>query len=55
MMITIPGYEIIAKIYESNSTLVYSGIKSSDRLPVILKTTKNKTPLPADLARLKHE
>lgn len=54
-MITIPGYEIVTQIYESNNSLVYRGYREHDRQPVILKLLKHEYPTPEQLTRYKQE
>ncbi len=39
-MITIPGHRLFAKIYESDSSLIYQGQRDQDGKPVILKVLK---------------
>jgi predicted ATPase/class 3 adenylate cyclase/tRNA A-37 threonylcarbamoyl transferase component Bud32 len=54
-VITLPGYQILAQIYESANTLVYRGIREQDSQPVILKRYKEDYPTPFQLARYKQE
>jgi diguanylate cyclase (GGDEF)-like protein len=54
-MITIPGITVKAKIYESDRSLVYRGIRESDRQAVILKILKLDYPLPKHLATYRQE
>lgn len=54
-MITIPGYQIFTKIYESTNSLVYRGCREQDNQPVILKVLKEDYPTPSKLARYKQE
>ncbi|MBW4630854.1 MAG: AAA family ATPase [Iphinoe sp. HA4291-MV1] len=54
-MITIPGIEVTAHIYESASTLVYRGIRDQDKKPVILKVLNKEYPTPEELTRYKQE
>lgn len=54
-MITIPGIEVTACIYESASTLVYRGIRTQDKQPVILKVLNKEYPSSEELARYKQE
>uniref|UniRef100_A0ACD5GPP6 Serine/threonine protein kinase n=1 Tax=Desertifilum tharense IPPAS B-1220 TaxID=1781255 RepID=A0ACD5GPP6_9CYAN len=55
MMIDFPGYQILAKIYESSNSLVYRGHRESDNLPVILKILHEDYPPPEKLTRYKQE
>jgi serine/threonine protein kinase len=54
-MITLPGYQILTKIYESFNSKVYQGIRSSDNQPVILKVLKQDYPTAQELTRYKQE
>ncbi len=54
-MKALPGYETVAKIYESPSTIVYKGKRISDNCPVILKFLNDDSPAAAALARVKNE
>ncbi|MEI2581399.1 trifunctional serine/threonine-protein kinase/ATP-binding protein/sensor histidine kinase [Scytonema sp. PRP1] len=54
-MITIPGIEVTARIYESASTLVYRGLQTQDKKPVILKVLNKDYPTLEELARYKQE
>lgn len=54
-MITLPGYQVLAKIYESFNSEVYQGIHSADNQPVILKVLKQDYPTPQELARYRQE
>jgi PAS domain S-box-containing protein len=51
----IPGYQIIARIYESAHSLVYRGRREQDNQPVILKLLKEDYPTPEALTRYKQE
>jgi serine/threonine protein kinase len=54
-MITIPGYQILAQIYESANSLVYRGKREQDNQCVILKVLKEDYPTPQELTRYKQE
>jgi serine/threonine protein kinase len=54
-MITLPGYQILSKIYESFNSEVYRAIRSSDERPVILKVLKQEYPTAQELTRYKQE
>ncbi len=54
-MIALPGYQIIAQIYESANSYVYRGIRKQDNKPVILKVLKQDYPTPRELTRYKQE
>ncbi|KAM3115087.1 trifunctional serine/threonine-protein kinase/ATP-binding protein/sensor histidine kinase [Phormidesmis sp. 146-33] len=49
-MLTLPGYQVADKIYESSKTLVYRGERSTDQKPVVIKLLKNKNSTPRELA-----
>ena len=54
-MITVPGYKIEKKIYQSQHTLVYRGHRESDGQAVVLKTHRMAYPDFATLARFKQD
>ncbi|WP_017315697.1 trifunctional serine/threonine-protein kinase/ATP-binding protein/sensor histidine kinase [Mastigocladopsis repens] len=54
-MINVPGYQILAQIYESANSLVYRGIREQDNKVVILKVLKEDYPTPEELRRYKQE
>jgi tRNA A-37 threonylcarbamoyl transferase component Bud32 len=54
-MITLPNYQLTAKIYESDDSLVYRGIQTEDNCPVILKVLRKDYPTPAELTRYRQE
>jgi predicted ATPase/GAF domain-containing protein len=54
-MITLTGYQILGKIYESFNSKVYQGIRIVDQQPVILKVLRQDYPTPQELTRYKQE
>ncbi|WP_242053564.1 hypothetical protein [Nostoc sp. FACHB-888] len=54
-MIALPDIVVDAQIYSSNNSLVYRGIKLSDRTPVILKVLKQDYPTASKLTRYRQE
>ncbi|MEG4801576.1 hypothetical protein QUB63_16950 [Microcoleus sp. ARI1-B5] len=54
-MLHFPGYKIFRKIYESDRSLVYRGVRSADGQPAIFKILKQDYPTPAALAPHKLE
>jgi predicted ATPase/serine phosphatase RsbU (regulator of sigma subunit)/tRNA A-37 threonylcarbamoyl transferase component Bud32 len=54
-MISISGYRIVTKIYESANSEVYRAIRETDGQKVILKVLKQDYPTPAELTRYKQE
>ncbi|WP_317619310.1 AAA family ATPase [Laspinema sp. D2d] len=55
MMLSVPGYQILAKIYESSNTLVYRGRREFDGQPVILKVLHKDYPTDQELASYQQE
>jgi predicted ATPase/signal transduction histidine kinase len=49
-MLTLPGYQVADKVYESSKTVVYRAERSADQKPVIIKLLKNKNSTPRELA-----
>ncbi|MDM8557977.1 AAA family ATPase [Candidatus Parabeggiatoa sp. HSG14] len=54
-MHTLPGYLVTAKIYESDISQVYRGIRKQDKLPVILKLLKKDYPTDTEIAHYQQE
>jgi PAS domain S-box-containing protein len=54
-MLHLPGYKIFRKIYESDKSLVYRGVRSRDGIAAIFKVLKQDYPTPAELARYRQE
>ncbi|NMM61768.1 diguanylate cyclase [Clostridium sp. P21] len=54
-MINIAGYELEKKIYEGNKTIIYSGIRLNDGMPVLLKFLCAEYPNLCDVIKLKNE
>ncbi|NEO58743.1 MAG: serine/threonine-protein kinase PknK [Okeania sp. SIO3B5] len=54
-MINIPGYQILAKIYEGNNSVVYRGKQMEDNQPVVLKFNKGDFPSEAENNRYRKE
>ncbi|MBW4618855.1 MAG: AAA family ATPase [Cyanosarcina radialis HA8281-LM2] len=54
-MITIPGYQTVAQIYQSANSLVYRALREHDEQKVILKLLRQDYPTPAELTRYKQE
>jgi serine/threonine protein kinase len=55
MMIAIPGYQAVEKLYESSGSLIYRAQRSSDEIPVILKMLRQEYPSPQSIARFQME
>lgn len=54
-MLSLPGYFITSKIYESANSLVYRGGRESDLQPLVFKTLKPDYPTPDELTRYRQE
>ena len=54
-MIHLPGYQILAKIYESDKTVVYRGRQQTTNLPVVLKVLEDDYPSVEDRNRYHRE
>ncbi len=54
-MLTILGYQINEKLYESQNSIVYRGHRSTDNQSVILKMLKQAYPTPEKIAWFKRE
>jgi len=54
-MIDLPGYQILALIYESANSIVYRATRDRDRCPVILKCLKQDYPNPTVVERYEQE
>ncbi len=54
-MINIPGYQILARIYESANSLVYRGRRQEDNQPVIVKVLKQEYPTEEQVQRYQQE
>lgn len=48
-------YNILEVIREGKSSIIYRAVRSSDNLPVILKTLRQHHPLPRDILKYKQE
>jgi len=54
-MVHIPCYNVVQKIYEGKKTIIYSGVRLNDGIPVLLKLLYAEYPNLYDVARLKKE
>ena len=54
-MITINGYQVNTKIYESSNSIVYQGIRDNDHQSVIIKVLKEDYPSESELTQYKQE
>ncbi|HEY9599164.1 MAG TPA: serine/threonine-protein kinase, partial [Cyanophyceae cyanobacterium] len=54
-MLSLPGYQVFAQIYESPNSLVYRGIREEDNTAVILKCLREDYPTPEEIIRYQQE
>lgn len=54
-MLTIPGYAIAEKLYESHNTVIYRATRETDGVSVILKAPASEYPTSREVARFKSE
>jgi len=54
-MMALPGYHILAQIYESVNSVVYRAIREKDNLPVILKVLQEEFPSQSDFQKYERE
>jgi len=54
-MILLSGYQILQKIYESSTSIIYRGTRESDQQKVIIKILNNDYPTISELDRYKEE
>ncbi|HNW27398.1 MAG TPA: serine/threonine-protein kinase PknK [Spirochaetota bacterium] len=54
-MITLPDYTLIEPVHRGHRTCVYRGIRTSDSLPVIIKTLTSANPSRSEIERLEYE
>ncbi len=55
MYTTICGYQVLAKLYESNHSIIYRVQKQNEKKPFILKLLQDEYPNSQDIARFKKE
>ncbi len=55
IMITLTGYQILTKVYESFNSEIYQGVRLSDNQPVIFKVLKQDYPTAQELNRYRQE
>lgn len=54
-MISLPGYQIKEKLFESNNSFVFRAFQEDLKLPVIIKILKGEYPNPERIVRFKRE
>src|ERR687885_2454593 len=55
IMVTLPGYRVIEKIYDGTRTLVYRGKQELDQKPVVLKLLKSEYPTFTELVQFRNQ
>lgn len=55
MALSIEGFEVNERVFESERTLIHRGIRNADKLPVVIKQSSSEYPTHFELGRLKHE
>ncbi len=55
MTLSLPGYTLHEKIYETALTSIYRGVRETDGLPIIVKTLNAEYPSNEDVAKLRRE
>ncbi|MEG4571437.1 AAA family ATPase [Microcoleus sp. N3A4] len=53
--VQIPNYQIVETVYSGSRTLVYRAIRTSDRLPVVIKLLKNDYPTFSELVQFRNQ
>ncbi|MEG4233721.1 AAA family ATPase [Microcoleus sp. Pol11C3] len=51
----LPGYRITEQLYAGSRTLVYRGIRESDRTPVVIKLLRNEYPSFSELLQFRNQ
>ncbi|MDT9184046.1 AAA family ATPase [Limnospira sp. PMC 289.06] len=51
----LPGYQITEELYTGSRTLVYRGIRSSDKQPVVIKILRHEYPNFNELVQFRHQ
>ncbi|HEY9644796.1 MAG TPA: serine/threonine-protein kinase PknK, partial [Chroococcidiopsis sp.] len=54
-MLSLPGYSITSKLYESPNSLIYRGVREADLQPLVFKILKTDYPTPDELTRYRQE
>ncbi len=54
-MFTLKGFHLSEKLYESKKSVVYRGVRESDKLPVVVKFLRAEYPLPEELDLFEYE
>jgi serine/threonine protein kinase len=51
----LPGYRITEQLYGGSRTLVYRGIRESERTPVVIKVLRNEYPSFSELVQFRNQ
>src|SRR3712207_3728454 len=51
----LPGYRITEQLYAGSRTLVYRGVRESDRTPVVIKLLRNEYPSFSELVHFRNQ
>jgi hypothetical protein len=51
----LPGYRITEQLYAGSRTLVYRGVRESDRTPVVIKVLRNEYPSFSELVQFRNQ
>jgi len=51
----LPGYRITEQLYAGSRTLVYRGVRESDRTPVVIKVLRNEYPSFSELLQFRNQ
>ncbi len=54
-MLTLSGYRLIEQIYDGTRTVVYRGVRSSDRKPIVVKLLKSEYPSFGELVQFRNQ
>lgn len=54
-MISISGYTLIRKLYQSSRSVIYQGYSQQDNIPVILKVLAMEKPTPPQIHQFQNE
>ncbi len=54
-MLTLKGFHLSEKVYESKRSLIYRAVRESDKLPVVIKFLRAEYPSPEELDLFEYE
>ena len=55
VLVDIPGYRVIQEVYSGSKTLVFRGIRKTDRKSVIIKLMRNEYPNLSEISHFRHQ